>query len=63
MPIKRRVAYKLDQKERGRLIESKDKRLVHFLFNSGQKAKMSPFARDLFHFIENQNSLEAVTSR
>lgn len=63
VPIKRRVAYKLDQKERGRLIESKDKRLVHFLFNSGQKSKMSPFARDMFHFIENANSLEAVTSR
>ena len=63
VPIKRKVAYQLDQKERGRLIESKDKRLVHFLFKSGHHQKMSPFARDMFYFIEKENKLEDVTSR
>ena len=63
VPIKRRVVYKLDQKERGRLIESKDKRLVHFLFNSGHKSKMSPFARDFLYFISKENSIDAITSR
>lgn len=49
------MKYRLDQREKGRVIESKDKRLVHFLFDSGQPYKMSPFARRYTMFIEKGN--------
>lgn len=44
-PIKRRVRFALEQKDRSRQIESKDKRIVHFLFDSGVPNKESTFAR------------------
>lgn len=34
------------------MIESKDKRIVHFLFNSGQPSKISPFAKKLTRFLD-----------
>ena len=49
-PIKNKVMYYLNQKEKGRQIESRDKRLVHFLFKTGHAQKMSNFARDYLYF-------------
>ena len=63
LPIKKKVAYQLDQKERGRLIESKNKRMVHFLFKSGLSSKLSMFGRDFLYFMANENKLDAIASR
>ncbi len=46
-PIKKTVKFNLEQKEKSRQIESKDKRVVHFLFNSGLPTKISPIARKM----------------
>ena len=46
-PIKRSVRFGIEQREKQRQIESKDKRSVHFLFNSGLPTTISPFARKL----------------
>jgi len=44
-PIKRTVRFNLEAKEKSRQIESKDKRTVHFMFNTGAPSRISPFAR------------------
>jgi len=44
-PIKRKVHFNLESKAKTRLIESKDKRIVHFMFNPGVTATISPFCR------------------
>ena len=44
-PIKHRVRFNLKQKEKFRLIESKDKRNVHFLFSSGLPSIITSFSR------------------
>ncbi len=44
-PIKRKVEFAIEKKQNFRMIESKDKRVVHFLFNPGFPAKQSPYAR------------------
>ena len=55
MPIKQRVRFNLEAKEKSRQIESIDKRTVHFLFNSGVKPKTSPFARKFEYFLEGKH--------
>ena len=42
----------LEKKEKFRKIESADKRIVHFLFDSGVKSKESYFAKKYRHFLE-----------
>ena len=44
-PIKRRVKFNIEKKEKFRQIESKDKRVVHFLFNPNVSVPMTPFAK------------------
>lgn len=56
-PIKRSVRFTLEQREKSRQIESKDKRTVHFLFHPGVPSKISPFARKYQRFREG--NLEA----
>lgn len=51
-PIKRRVQFNLEKKEKFRVIESKDKRIVHFLFNPTVPSKISPFARKYTRFLD-----------
>ena len=46
------VKISLEKKEKFRVIESKNKRIVHFLFDSGVKAKESAFAKKYRHFLE-----------
>lgn len=46
-PIKRKVQFEIQKKEKFRMIESKERRIVHFLFNPGFAGKISPFARRL----------------
>lgn len=51
-PIKAAVRFGLEQREKSRAIESKDKRVVHFLFNTGLPTKISPFARKYSKFMD-----------
>lgn len=51
-PIKRRVQFGLEKKEKFRLIESKNKRIIHFLFNPSVQCTISPFARKYKRFID-----------
>jgi len=44
-PIKRRVQFNLEKKAKFRMIESKDKRIVHFMFNSGLPTPITSFSR------------------
>lgn len=50
-PIKARVRYSLEQREKSRSIESKDRRIVHFLFTTKLPTKVSPFARKYQRFL------------
>lgn len=43
------------------MIESKDKRIVHFMFNTGLAYKISPFAKKFKHFL--QGDLQEFTER
>ena len=52
IPIKARVRFNIEQREKSRVIESKDKRVVHFLFNTGLPTKVSPFARKYTRFLD-----------
>jgi len=40
------------------LIESADRRIVHFIFNPGQPSKMSPFTRKFTKLCEGPEVLE-----
>lgn len=71
-PIKRRVQFGLEKKEKFRIIESKDKRIVHFLFNPNVPVTISPFARKYKRFLdgslndftrEEKNAFEAYIAR
>jgi hypothetical protein len=55
VPIKQRVKFNLEAKEKSRQIESKDKRTVHFLFNTGVPSKISPFARKFEYFLDGKH--------
>jgi hypothetical protein len=44
-PIKKRVQFNLRQKETFRMIESKDRRIVHYMFNSGLPPIVTAFSR------------------
>lgn len=44
-PIKRKVKFSLEKKEKFRQIESKDKRVVHFLFNPNVPIPLTPFGK------------------
>lgn len=57
-PIKKTVRFNIEQKEKSRQIESKDKRVVHFLFNTGLPTKISPIARKFkFHLTMSPSEL------
>ena len=51
-PIKQKVVNGLQMREKSRAIESKDKRVVHFLFSTGLATKVSPFARKYSRFLD-----------
>ena len=51
-PIKRKVQFDLQKKAKFRMIESKDKRIVHFMFNPGYPSKISSFARKYKRFMD-----------
>ena len=51
-PIKKRVKFNLEKKEKFRVIESKDRRIVHFLFKPNVKAKTNAFARKYKRFLD-----------
>jgi len=59
-PIKRKVQFDLQKKEKFRMIESKDKRIVHFLFNPGFASKITLFSRKYKRFLDG--SLESFTN-
>ena len=46
------MRFGLEQREKSRAIESKDKRVVHFLFTTGLPTKISPFARKYARFLD-----------
>ena len=50
-PIKARVQHGIMAREKSRTIESKDKRIVHFLFTTNLPTKISPFARKYQRFL------------
>lgn len=51
-PIKKAIQYNIQRKEKVRQIESKERRTVHFLFNTNMPCKISPFARKYLRLIE-----------
>jgi len=51
-PIKAQVRQGILAREKSRAIESKDKRVVHFLFSTGLPTKISPFARKYTRFLD-----------
>ena len=48
---------KQNRREKSRLIESTDRRIVHFIFNPGQPSKVSPFTRKFIKFLEGPEEL------
>ena len=46
-PVKRKVEFAIEKKAKVRMIESKDKRIVHYLFNPGFPSKQSAFCNKL----------------
>mmetsp|Transcript_27577 Transcript_27577/g.34233 ORF Transcript_27577/g.34233 Transcript_27577/m.34233 type:complete len:282 (+) Transcript_27577:761-1606(+) len=56
--IKSNMIAKQSSREKSRLIESVDRRIVHFIFNPGQKSKISPFTRKLVKLMEGPAELE-----
>lgn len=59
VPIQKKVQFDLEKKAKFRMIESKDRRIVHFLFDTGRPCKISPFARKLTRFLDG--TLEQLT--
>ena len=51
-PIKRRVQFNLAKKEKFRVIESKDKRIVHYMFNSGLPSIITSFSRKFSRMLD-----------
>ena len=49
---------KQSRREKSRLIESSDRRIVHFIFNPGQPVKISPFTRKFVKMIKGPGELE-----
>ena len=49
---------KQTRREKSRLIESADRRIVHFIFNPGQPSKMTPFTRKFIKLCEGKEALE-----
>ena len=56
--IKNQMTAKQQRREKSRLIESVDRRIVHFIFNTGLPVKMSPFTRKYIKLMEGQEQLE-----
>ena len=56
--IKTSMMAKQTRREKSRLIESADRRIVHFIFNPGQPCKMSPFTRKFLKLCEGPEILE-----
>ena len=48
---------KQSRREKSRLIESNDRRIVHYIFNPGQPTKISPFTRKFTKIIEGAEEL------
>lgn len=51
-PIRKRVKFAIEKKEKFRVIESNHRRIVHFLFNPNVPSKISPFARKYKRFMD-----------
>jgi len=49
---------KQSRREKSRLIESSDRRIVHFIFNPGQPVKISPFTRKFVKMMKGPGELE-----
>lgn len=62
-PIKKRVEFAIQKKEKFRMIESKDKRVVHFLFNPGFPGKFSPFAKKVSRLLDGTLQEATETER
>jgi len=54
---------KQTRREKSRLIESSDRRIVHFIFNPGQPVKQSPFTRKFLKMIEGPEVLAEFDAR
>lgn len=52
------MTQKQSRREKSRLIESADRRIVHFVFNPGQPCKISPFTRKFVKLMEGTEELE-----
>ena len=52
------MASKCARREKSRLIESADRRIVHFIFNPKQKCPISPFSRKFIKMMEGAEELE-----
>ena len=48
---------KQSRREKSRLIESNDRRIVNYIFNPGQPTKISPFTRKFTKIIEGAEEL------
>lgn len=57
--IKAMMMSKQSRREKSRLIESADRRIVHFIFNPGQSCKISPFTRKFIKMMEGPEELDA----
>ena len=56
--IKSSMLAKQNRREKSRLIESADRRIVHFIFNPNQPVKISPFTRKFVKLMEGPEELE-----
>ena len=56
--IKSSMIAKQTRREKSRLIESVDRRIVHFIFSPGQPSKMTPFTRKFIKLCEGFEVLE-----
>lgn len=56
--IKSQMVAKQSRREKSRLIESADRRIVHFIFNPNQPVKMSPFTRKFIKLMDGPSELE-----
>jgi len=56
--IKTNIVAKQTRLAKSRLIESADQRIFHFIFNTGQKSKISAFARKFEKLMDGPEELE-----
>ena len=54
---------KQQRREKSRLIESADRRIVHFIFNPGQTSKVSAFTRKFIKLMQGRQELEEFEAK